>query len=1169
MLGNVSTLVDLLCQRSCEQMDAVLYTFLVDGEVETDSLTYRQVDIRARAVAAHLQSMTKGKDARVLLLFPPGLDYITAFFGCLYAGVTAVPLYPPRLDLPLDRFKAVVADAQATMVLTDSAIFMLAQHYLVNSPELAGLQWVAVDTIPDDIANLWTKPALTADSLAFLQYTSGSTAEPKGVMICHANLLHNLAHIYQCFNHSPESRGVIWLPPYHDMGLIGGILQPLYGGFPVVLMSPLDFLKQPLYWLKAITRYQATTSGGPNFAYDLCVRKISPSQREQLDLSSWHIAFNGAEPVRYETLTRFTEAFASSGFRQEAFYPCYGLAEATLIVSGGEATTVPVTHTIDRTALSQSKISPPHMSQNKHILVSSGQTLPDQELIIVDFHTAVPCPPQHIGEIWLKGPSIASGYWHNTQATDMAFNAYLAHTGEGPYFRTGDLGYVNQNNLFVTGRIKDLIIFHGRNYYPQDIEQTVEQSHPALRPGRTVAFAVSTADQEKLVVAQEIRPQYQNGLDTNEVIQTIRQAILQENGIQPDIILLLEKESLPKTSSGKIQRYLCRQQFLSNELNIIAQSRAQQVVGNQTLLTHRVDVQARLRTVTDSVAKHALLINYLQSQTAHYLQTDPNQIDVQKSFIALGVDSIMAVELANTIEEDLGVTLPMVFILEGKSIYQLAMQIHSHLNKPSATIQHTKSSPSADKHKSLSYAQERLWFLNKLEPSASSYNIPVTVYMEGPLNSKNLQQSLNQIIGRHESLRTTFITQNGQGIPLVHPNQPLHLPIINLDHLPPEAQQIQKDKLITDMLQKPFILNQGPLIRGQLLHFSPTNHILNLTLHHIIADGWSMGILLKELAHYYHGLATHSPSSLPPLSLQYTEYAFQHRQWLQAGPMEKQLAYWQEQLADAPFINLPVDNPQPTEPLWHGANYFFDIPQRLVNALQELSHREETTLFMTLLTVFKVLLNDLTKSEDIIVGTDIANRHNTQTRDLIGLFVNQLVLRTDMSGNPTFRELLRRVRTLTLSAFAHQDVPFHKLVETLNPKRDHGHNPLFQVMFVLENTPMPSLSLSDITLHLLDSDSGGSPFDLSLLLSNSAQGLRGEIKYKKALFKPQTIERWGQRYQSLLEVVVTQPEASLASLKEQLAQVDEQYRTIAAEKLRKNRIQKYSQIKRKPVSFEP
>ena len=497
-VSKAATLAHLLRWRAQHQPEQSAYTFLLDGETEEACLTYSELDRQARSIAAMLQKLD-ARGERVLLLYPPGIEYIAAFFGCFYAGAVAVPAYPPRLNRSLGRLQTIIADAQASVVMTTEMIHSRIGPLFEETAGIKQLDWLTTDNLAHELAGEWREPIVGRESLAFLQYTSGSTAAPRGVMVSHANLLHNQRLIQQTFQQTEESIILGWLPLYHDMGLIGNVLQPLYVGAPCILMSPVAFLQKPSRWLQAISRYQATTSGAPNFAYDLCARKTTPEQRAELDLSSWTTAFNGAEPVRRETMERFAQTFADCGFRREAFHPCYGLAEATLLVSGGA--TESIARAFKKDALEHNVvIGVDAESAEARSLVACGRALPDQRVVIVNPDTLMPARPDEVGEIWVSGASVTQGYWNRPEETEHTFGAYLVDTGEGPFLRTGDLGFIDAGELFITGRLKDLIIIRGRNHYPQDIEQTVGQSHPVLAGGMGAAFSVEVEGEERLVV---------------------------------------------------------------------------------------------------------------------------------------------------------------------------------------------------------------------------------------------------------------------------------------------------------------------------------------------------------------------------------------------------------------------------------------------------------------------------------------------------------------------------------------------------------------------------------------------------------------------------------------------------------------------------------------------
>lgn len=591
--NNFSTLVDMLRWRAVRQPQQRAYTYLVDGETEGGHLTFGELDRQSRIIAAMLQHR-KASGERVLLLFPTGLEFIAAFFGCLYAGAIAVPLPPPNHAQPqrtLPRLRSIVNDARPLLALTISSIVSKIEGLLILSPNLRKFDWIATDSDTAQSEPDWRSPDVDGKTLALLQYTSGSTAIPKGVMISHSNLLKNSAFIDSVFDLPSEITSVTWLPAFHDMGLTNGIIQPLYKGRNCYLMSPQSFLQRPVRWLQAISRSKATISGGPNFAYELCARKITEEQREGIDLSTWRVAYNGAEPVRAETMKRFAETFAPCGFKRSSFYPSYGLAEATLMVSG-ESLKEKMLQTVEVCALEQNRVvEVSDQEHNVRTLVGCGGPMLDTKIVIVNPEALTTCPTDVVGEIWVSGPSITVGYWNKREESERTCRAFLSDTGEGPFLRTGDLGFLRDGELFITGRLKDLIIIDGRNLYPQEIELTVQQSHPAVRPACCAAFSVDVADEERLIVAAEVEPHYlpnrqptngngngnSNGasrtnsygrltLDVNGMIRTIRRAVAEEHDVRVHAVLLLRAGSIPKTSSGKLQRRACQARFLDGTL---------------------------------------------------------------------------------------------------------------------------------------------------------------------------------------------------------------------------------------------------------------------------------------------------------------------------------------------------------------------------------------------------------------------------------------------------------------------------------------------------------------------------------------------------------------------------------------------------------------------------
>jgi acyl-CoA synthetase (AMP-forming)/AMP-acid ligase II len=669
--------------------DREALVFLADGETEQARWDYGHIDARARAVAATLAAQSCKPGDRALLLYPPGLEFVAAFLGCLYAGVIAVPAYPPRSaehERAMPRLTGIVRDAGPTIVLTASPRMLQVVRETIDVIARADKRIDCIDTdaLADSAGSDWRPTAdLTPDTVAFLQYTSGSTADPKGVVLTHGNLMHNSAVIRQAFGHTESTPGLVWLPPYHDMGLIGGILNPLFSGTQVALMPPAAFLQKPLRWLKAVSDWGVVTSGGPDFAYDLCVRSIKPAERATLDLSNWQVAFTGAEPIRKATLDRFVHAFAPCGFRPEAFFPCYGLAESTLFVSGvsrlGGATSIRV----ESDALRQNGLAPPThgvSAENAATteLVGCGGAIDDRtEIRIVDPQTGEPSPGDRVGEIWLRGPSVSRGYWNNPEPTAATFGARLAgsDSDSAPWLRTGDLGFFAAGQLCVAGRCKDLIIIRGRNHHPHDIEHTACTSHAALRPGGGAAVGIERAGAERLVIYHEVE-RTQRDADPDEIFAAIRTTVASTHELRPHAIILLKPGRLPRTSSGKVRRQACREAYLANaDLGEIARWEAPAIPEAEEASSERSNVLQNVGMSGDAREAARGLEIWLLSKLAAAVGVPVSEIDPVAPFAQYGLDSASAVARAGEIAMELKLDLEATLFWDHPTVRELAAHL--------------------------------------------------------------------------------------------------------------------------------------------------------------------------------------------------------------------------------------------------------------------------------------------------------------------------------------------------------------------------------------------------------------------------------------------------------------------------------------------------------------
>jgi len=705
-----TSLVDSLRYWTEQQPQEVAY-YYTDGEAEETSLTYEQFDRHARAIAARLVDLGMSGE-RALLLYPQGLEFITAWFGCLYAGVVAVPAYPPRRNRNMQRIQAISDDALAKIALTEHDIIDRTEDLLDEAPHLKQLKWLATDRIPDSDGQGWTAPRIRPESVAMLQYTSGSTGTPKGVVLSHANLMHNVQLI--CYSFEPDRResGLTWLPTYHDMGLVGGVLFSMFYGRPSVVMSPMAFLQKPIRWLRGITKYGVSISGGPNFAYDLCTQKITDDQLAGLDLSSWKVAFNGAEPVRADTLARFAERFGPYGFRREAFLPCYGMAETTLIVTGAYQSRLPTVRSFDGRELDAKRVVPAAAgAEGAREVVGCGRVLPDEQVLIVDPQTRRKLPFNRIGEIWIASPSVAQGYWRKLEETEATFRARIDGDKDGLYLRSGDLGFIADGELYVTGRLKDLIIVRGVNRYPQDIEFTVERASDKIAPQAVGAFAVDLAGRERLIVVAEVERTRRD--DWSDVIDAVRKAVTAEHELPPDAVVLVRFGSIPKTSSGKIQRHACREEFLAGTLQIVGEWRGWEA-GEEEPTDHAAGVLAALideirpapgtagaqEIVSPAIAQIVMdHVRTIAKERAKALTLDSNIVT------DLGLDSLERLQIASSLEETFGGRFPEDVLAEIETVREVASAIQTYIGHEPRVTRHA-AAPTANWEKDVEIPTE-------------------------------------------------------------------------------------------------------------------------------------------------------------------------------------------------------------------------------------------------------------------------------------------------------------------------------------------------------------------------------------------------------------------------------------------------------------------------------
>jgi amino acid adenylation domain-containing protein len=1098
------TLAELLVRRGAEQPAREALTFLGDDGSAVE-LTYAELDARARDVATALADTCSAGD-RALLLYPPGPEYVAGFFGCLYAGVIAVPAYPPLDARQATRLTGIAADATPAAVLTEAAFLDLARDLLEPVLRETGVQaaWIATDTVAtvEDASRV----RHNTERIAFLQYTSGSTGQPKGVVVTHANLMHNSGFIRDRFGHTESSRGVIWLPPYHDMGLIGGILQPVFAGFPVTLMSPLSFLRDPLRWLRAVSDFGATTSGGPNFAYDLAVRKTTPAQRESLDLSRWTVAFTGAEQVRPATLDAFAEAFAPAGFRRRAYFPCYGLAEATLMVTGVRFDTDPEVTAFAADALATGRAAPVQDGGTARLLVSCGTTPADAAVAVIDPEGGSPVAQGSVGEITVSGPSVASGYWGGRDAEVFADGRV----------RTGDLGFLHAGGLFVTGRRKDLIIVRGRNVAPDDVELAAGRAHSALRPGCGAAIAVEAGAgaEEQLAVVHEV--QGPKPLPLAEIAAAVRTAVLGEYGVAVSRVVLLGKGGLPKTSSGKVRRSECRRALASGELPVLFDDGAgpEPAPGPEPS-----DV---------SVAA----VDALRELAAGVLGIGQQELNSDVPLAAFGLESVKAAELAVRAEAA-GLRLSLPELMSGTDLQTLAS---------SATA--FTSAQNAEPTDALTEGERAMWFLHRLAPDSTAYHLGHAVEIAGPFSVTRFAEALNAAVARHAALRTRFGVRDGE------PYRTVGEPSVDWASV---ASRTDVDTAIQALIDEPFDLEAGPLWRIRHWQLDVDRHVLALAVHHITADLWSLTALGRELLAVAadpvpsSGSATgpqpaSTPISLvgpqPALSSSVAALVHSERAYLTTAEARLALDRWRDRLADPPEpLDLPTDRPRPAVQSFRGARHLHDLPPDTARAVEALAAAERVSPYTVLLTAYAWLLHAYTGASDLVVGAPAPGRLTADTADVLGLAVNVVPVRCELTAAATFLETVRHVASRLREALAGQRIPLPRLVEMAHPDRDPGRSPLFQTLFALQQAPAGD-PLAALLLEADAADIGalrvtsrpvattGAQLDLSLEIVRTTETMRCGLTYDTALWDADTAVRFTDHFTTLLAAAVADPQTT-------------------------------------------
>ncbi len=1128
------SLAEILAKRAQAQTRRRAFAILDQDGNEKANLTYGELHERALAIASFLRTRLQadksrpGRDpspATVILFYPPGLDYIAAFFACFYAGAIAVPLYPPHRRRQ-KLIGNIIENSGAKLALTTTSILKAVTGSDEQGGQYGALSLFSTDELPPtENADGFTPPP--PDAVAFLQYTSGSTGVPKGVMVSHANLMANQKAIGEAFATSASDICLNWLPLYHDMGLIGTVLHAVYRGFPSILMSATHFIESPLRWLRGISRYRASLCGAPNFAYELCTRKVAHPDLEPLDLRSWRTAFNGAEPVCAETLERFSETFAPVGFRAESFVPCYGLAEATLFVCGGRPGRSPRVLSADARALAAGRCETSTQEPSLP-LVSCGFAPEGHHILAVDPARGRVLADGEVGELWVSGKSVTLGYWNQAEETAETFGVRLADGGEGTFLRTGDLGFTRNGEWFITGRMKELIIIRGRNYYPRDIEAVVEKSHGCLSAGRCAAFSWLSGGEENLAVAVEVKRSQVRRLEKAAVFGAVRAAVAASFDVSARAVILLRPGGLPLTSSGKIRRNACREAFLEGALQALAISRQGEAGSRE-----RPPILTRAAlAATEPHEREARLSAYLANRLCALLGLDAGTLDATQPLVELGLDSLSAAELSALLENDFGVRLSLERLLAGLSLQAVTEQALAGLEEEPHKPETGPAPGMAGDFPRVSFEQERLWFLDQMNPGLAAYHLPAAFHLHGVLDRAWLERCFHRVLQRHSAPRTRFGLKDGLPVQVISPREEPRMRWVDLQGLSPALREEQCSLLLAKEVKRPFDLATDLLIRVLGIQSARDRFTLVLTVHHMVADLWSLDLALREWgALYREDLDDHRMTLTAP-DISFADIAVWQRQEFDSNPPEASLSFWRERFADAPARSTPPgDHERPETVSFRGGALEFEIGSRPMNALRAFARSRGATPFAALMTAFQIAMARWAGQEDMVVGMPVSGRGFPGGEKALGFLAYPLPLRLQLHGDPSFDDVLQRVKHAVLELLAHQGTPFSKVVEAVRPPLRRGYHPFFQVMFSLVDKPLEGPRLPGVQTLALSPEKGATEFDLFLTAYRQDERLQVKADYNADLFEPETVQCFLQYFREVLEVGPVQPDTPMSGFR--------------------------------------
>lgn len=1100
-----ATLVELVRARADAHPDRG-YHFQSDGTDVTESLSYGELERDARKVAATLQRNAVAKGSRVVLLYPTGLEFVRAFWGCFYAGAIAVPVPPPHPVRPartVARLRTIVEDCRPDVVLTSSALLSAWQAVLAIAPELASTKVLVTDGTDADPGD-WKPVSASSSDIAVLQYTSGSTRDPRGVMISHGNMLHNLAMLREFHQKQEHMVMISWLPLYHDMGLIRGMMSPLHMGGDCFMMGPMEFAQQPVKWLATVTAHRGTTTGSPNFGYELATRKIADEDLAKLDLSSLEVVFASAEPIRKGTIERFVDRFAPCGLGRGTFRAAYGLAEATVAVAG-ELGDGLQTFTVSERAMREGRVvaSSPSAA-DAYDLVSCGEPLGDQDVAIVD-PQGRRCAPDQIGEVWVRGRSVARGYWHREEDTRAVFGAELPD-GSGPFLRTGDLGcFTPKGGLCIVGRKKDIVIVRGQNYYPHDVEATVEAADARLRPGCSAVFGVDVDGSDSLVVVAECDGRVTTGdVRWNDVVAAVRSAVGEEHEVAIQTVCLIASGKIPKTASGKVQRAAAKRMYLAGEFEPLHTWSAPPAT---TTDDKEAETLARLGQTPPPVGHEAVLA--LAAIWSDVLGVE--RIGPDDDFFKLGSDSLQLMRVIARVGAVWGVELKLAEVFKASTVAGMAAMIAA----APAARQPAPVRTDVPSGSLTSFVQDQILNWEAPRERSSTWSQMRWANIRGPLDTPRLIDAIRRMTERQESLRQVFDLRTqakGWGAKLCSSEA---IPIERRDLTGQSDQDVQR--FIETEMNVPFAIAGDPLVRFFVLERGPSEHVLLVKWHHLVHDPTAADLFMTEILEHYFALGEKRAPRLPTLPIRYVDYAKWERDWFLEGSGRADVEAARKRLASAKASELTDHSKKAVlSPRKVGAQILLDAAES--ERFSALCRTESITPFMAFSAIVGAFVGRWTGQDEVVflAPANLRNKRPEVTH-LMGRFNTLIAVRLTFGGAATWHDLFSHAREAVLNAYASEQVPLSLVLGTDRPLDQPLGRVVLNVLGEV-GTPTPTHH-GDLTVVQHGMTGSGARNPLFFVQSTRNGRLAVHVGAAADLFDQATIEKRAAELRALIAAI--------------------------------------------------